>query len=622
MKLLRRRLLGRPRSLSRNRSSPRNRRPPTRPRAPSPPPEDPTKQALASIAAATAREIEEAQRADRRTESLEKARRDAVAQSERWRRRELLVKQQVAGLADRARKIDRQIDTLAAERDVLAQERDALKAAVARSQPGKGSFAVLPYKGPNGTWRRPIVLECSNGTVTLRPKGPTFSLLDLSTMINPRSNPVILAIARELIRVQMSESPDGSPVVPYFVFLVRPDGIRPYYEIRARLEPLGIAFGYELVEQELPIDVPDFDNLTTWDGTVPLDEPLLASPRRGDGGAGTEAGDRGTGEREGLDWPSTGAGSGEARGNARSQHAGRTLAGQGTGSEGREGEGESPGDFVWPAPSRVRGATGSGGVRRPTGKPGSTDLEQGSRSGTSAPGETGAGAGTGEQVGGSDGSGLLGTGTGGAIAGRSRGRFDAGRRDERPSRRGERRCGSRSQVRAGDRRRDRSRAGAVAVPVSASRLRGAGRSRRPGLDPLAARSPAARARSRLGLQLRHPGESGRSRGQCHGFTRPRTGVRRARHVQSGRRNCGSPRNTRGRQWLSPDAARRGSPARTGRRVRIGTRRSGSARARPGWLRFRHADRSDHASPRAGSDAKRRLAVSRVDLRLGHWRQLG
>ena len=273
---------------------------PDPPRAPSPPPEDPTKKALASLAAATAREIDEARKADRRTESLEKARRDAVAQSERWRRRELLVKQQVAALADRARKIDRQIDTLAAERDVLAQERDALKAAVAKSQPGKGSFAVLPYKGANGSWRRPIVLECANGTVTLRPKGPTFSLLDLSTMINPRSNPVILAIARELLRVQMSESPDGSPVVPYFVFLVRPDGIRPYYEIRARLEPLGIAFGYELVEQDLPIDVPDFDNLATWDGTIPLEEPILAAPGRGQGGAGNGIGDRDSGAGR---WP-------------------------------------------------------------------------------------------------------------------------------------------------------------------------------------------------------------------------------------------------------------------------------------------------------------------------------
>ena len=159
----------------------------------------------------------------------------------------MLVKQQVSALAERARKIDKQIDTLAAERDVLARERNALKAAVARNQQGRGSYAVLPYKGPNGSWRRPIVLECANGTVTLRPKGPTFTMLDLSSLINPRSSPVILAVARELLRVQMSESPDGAPVVPYFVFLVRPDGIRPYYELRARLEPLGIAFGYELI---------------------------------------------------------------------------------------------------------------------------------------------------------------------------------------------------------------------------------------------------------------------------------------------------------------------------------------------------------------------------------------
>ena len=180
------------------------------------------------------------------------------------------------------------------------------------SQQGKGSYAVLPYKGPNGSWRRPIVLECSNGTVTLRPKGPTFSMLDLSGMINPQSSPVIIAMARELLRVQISESPDGSPVVPYFVFLIRPDGIRPYYEIRARLEPLGIAFGYELIDQDLKVDVPDFDNLATWDGTIPLEEPLMPAPA----GRNDEAGD-------GLAWPSAGTGSKGPRGGPGNELAGR-----------------------------------------------------------------------------------------------------------------------------------------------------------------------------------------------------------------------------------------------------------------------------------------------------------
>src|SRR5271157_2537668 len=316
-------------------------------KAPSPPPEDPTKKALAELAAAIAQEIEAARQADRRTESLEKARLDAVAESERWRRREMLVKQQVSALADRARKIDKQMDTLAAERDVLAKERDALKAAVTNSQQGKGSHAVLPFKGSNGSWRRPIVMECSNGTVTLRPKGPTFSMLDLSALINPRSNPVILAIARELLHVQMSESPDGAPVVPYFVFLVRPDGIRPYYEIRARLEPLGIAFGYELIDQDLKVDVPNFDNLATWDGTIPLDEPLMPAPAGGNNGAG-----------DGLAWPSAGTASREHLGGAGNEIAGRPGNKPGVGDPGTEGR--SPDEFVWPSQRGARTSNGAG----------------------------------------------------------------------------------------------------------------------------------------------------------------------------------------------------------------------------------------------------------------------
>ena len=146
---------------------------------------------LRSYNAGAMHELEEARKADRRAESLEQARQTAVAESQRWRRREMLVKQQLTTLAQKAHKIDREIDVLAAERDVLARERDSLKAALAKDSQ-KGSYAVLPYKGQNGTWRRPIVLECTNGTVTLRPKGPTFSMLDLSAMINPRSSPVVI----------------------------------------------------------------------------------------------------------------------------------------------------------------------------------------------------------------------------------------------------------------------------------------------------------------------------------------------------------------------------------------------------------------------------------------------
>jgi hypothetical protein len=337
---------------------------PARPPDRAPVAEDPTKKALAELSAAAAGEIQAAREADSRTQALEKARLTAVAESQRWRRRELLVEQQVAALADQARTIDRQIDTLADQRDVLARERDALKTTVAKSRQGEGSYAVLPYKGPNGTWRRPIVLECSNGSVTLRPSGPTFSMLDLSAMINPRSSPVIVAIARELLRIQNSESPDGSPVAPYFVFLVRPDGIRPYYELRARLEPLRIAFGYELIEQDLKVDVPDFDNLATWDGTIPLEEPLLSAPgRQGGAGAGGD-------ESGGLSWPGAAPGP---------EHTGREgLAGGGPGGRpdrhpagtAAGDDADSPDAFIWPSGRGTRGSSGGiASVRRPAGGP-------------------------------------------------------------------------------------------------------------------------------------------------------------------------------------------------------------------------------------------------------------
>ena len=225
------------------------------------------------------RERDAASEADRRTATLEAAIRNSVAESQRWKRREMLVRQQVAKLNRRAEQLEQAVMTEDAERDVLARERDALKAATVKASQRSG-YSVLPYKGPNGTWRRPIVLECSGNTVKLLPGGKTFSMLELSPLINPRSSPVILAIAREMLHIQQSETPDGAPAVPYLVFLVRPDGIRPYYQARGRLESLGVAFGYELIEQDLVVDVPNFDDVKTWDGSVPLDTARAGEQRR------------------------------------------------------------------------------------------------------------------------------------------------------------------------------------------------------------------------------------------------------------------------------------------------------------------------------------------------------
>ena len=200
---------------------------------------------------------------------------------------------------------------------------------------------MLPYKGPNGTWRRPIVLECTAGGVKLQPKGLTFTAMDLSPLINPRLSPLVRAIAHEMLHIQASDTPDGAAAVPYLVFLVRPSGIRPYYEARSCLEPLGIAFGYELIEQDLAVDIPDFDNLATWDGSVPLDLPLEPAPRAkvniamnapAEPGNGTATGSRGDEPTTSPGWPESSSRGGQQSagdpGNAGSDRRPRISSGR------------------------------------------------------------------------------------------------------------------------------------------------------------------------------------------------------------------------------------------------------------------------------------------------------
>ena len=252
-----------------------------------PAPIDPTPAALAKLTSAEAEQLLEASRADRKSAALEEARKSALAESERWRRREALVHAQLDSLDGKVRKMEGEVDALALERDALERERDSRKAlaARARSRPGQ---AILPHRGPNGTWRRPIVVECTNGMAILQPRGLGFGLLDLAMGFGPSSNPFVATVAREAIRIQGEASPDGQAVVPYIFFIVRPDGIRPYYEARGRLEPLGITFGYELADQDWDIDFPDLDDTSTWDGSA----PRMGTAKAADRGSDEDALDR------------------------------------------------------------------------------------------------------------------------------------------------------------------------------------------------------------------------------------------------------------------------------------------------------------------------------------------
>ncbi len=173
--------------------------------------------------------------------------------------------------------LEREADLLARHRDVLAQKRDEQSQELAKLQSrSKDSYAVLPYKGENGTWRRPIAIECRNGTAKLQPDGRTYSMLELADTLSLRGSPIVADVAREIIKAARETPPDGSRVVPYILFVIRPDGVKAYYEARGQLENLGIAFGYELVSEDLAIDYPSADDPMHWSDGEPAHGDVLA----------------------------------------------------------------------------------------------------------------------------------------------------------------------------------------------------------------------------------------------------------------------------------------------------------------------------------------------------------
>ncbi|MGA2062000.1 MAG: hypothetical protein ABSG67_16055 [Thermoguttaceae bacterium] len=114
----------------------------------------------------------------------------------------------------------------------------------------KKSYAIVPYEGPNQTYRRPIYLECRADAVVLQPEGIEFLETDFEGPLGP-GNPLAAALraVREYLLTNHGFDPqrDGEP---YPLLLVRPDGISAYYAARAAMTSWATEFGYELIEAD------------------------------------------------------------------------------------------------------------------------------------------------------------------------------------------------------------------------------------------------------------------------------------------------------------------------------------------------------------------------------------
>ncbi|MEM6691531.1 MAG: hypothetical protein AAF664_19035 [Planctomycetota bacterium] len=108
---------------------------------------------------------------------------------------------------------------------------------------GKPRLVIHPHKGPNGTDRRPIYLECDAEGLLIHPLGIRITTDQLAAS-EKGANPLDTAI-RVIRNHYISQTGEASP--PYPLLIVRPEGIESFAASRGAMAGYDDQYGYELV---------------------------------------------------------------------------------------------------------------------------------------------------------------------------------------------------------------------------------------------------------------------------------------------------------------------------------------------------------------------------------------
>ncbi|MBQ9873304.1 MAG: hypothetical protein IJM30_02470 [Thermoguttaceae bacterium] len=130
-----------------------------------------------------------------------------------------------------------------------------------RNKDAKRSYAIIPYQGKKGTFRRPIYVECDAEGVFLQPEGLRFDDADFLLARYP-GNPfdsALRAAARHYVETSGQRTASGDVLEPYPLLIVRPGGARYFYAALAALASWGDLYGYEFVAEDQRIEYPESD---------------------------------------------------------------------------------------------------------------------------------------------------------------------------------------------------------------------------------------------------------------------------------------------------------------------------------------------------------------------------
>jgi hypothetical protein len=301
----------------------------------------------------------------------------------------------------------------------------------------KHSYALVPYEGPNGTFRRPIYLECRKGEVVLQPEGVSLTKDDLRPPYGAGSPlAALIRTARDhYVRLYPGEG-QSRDTEPYPLLIVRPEGLALYRAAQSAIEAADFEFGIELAETDWELKFPTADAKLAEEAQLAVTQARLrqevlaeAAPRayrnpslaesgefefdeeqdgyaRGPAGVYVVRGKSdahsvsGTGSTDSFLAGGNGGGNGDSPG-AGGGGTGDQPGGAGSGSAGAEG---SP-DDTFAGAGGTPGGSQPGGIDGPHGAPGgSTGSGASSGKGHAVAGGGNAGGGGQQNGGGSGGS--------------------------------------------------------------------------------------------------------------------------------------------------------------------------------------------------------------------------
>ena len=146
-------------------------------------------------------------------------------------------------------RVAREAEGLRSERQRLTSELLALEAGLRRLREQRlreqQTWSVVPYIGRRGQNVRPHYVECTGRGLIFHPDRLTMNSLELTPG----------TIATEVRR--RTERPSRGAPQPYWMLLVRPDGIGQYYLFLSAVKSLDLAYGYEFVDSDWVLDFPD-----------------------------------------------------------------------------------------------------------------------------------------------------------------------------------------------------------------------------------------------------------------------------------------------------------------------------------------------------------------------------